>query len=104
MRKIYLCVAALYLGIVASHAQTKTLPVKDSSNYEARRLKIEEINIISAYYHQDGNNSAVTGGIGTEKLTDFANTFDLQLSKYGASGKKHTFTFELGVDHYTSAS
>ncbi|NHA03326.1 DUF3570 domain-containing protein [Mucilaginibacter sp. HC2] len=104
MRKIYLCVAALYLGIVASHAQTKTLPVKDTSNYEARKLKIEEINIISAYYHQDGNNSAVTGGIGTEKLTDFANTFDLQLSKYGASGKKHTFTFELGVDHYTSAS
>ena len=104
MRKIYLCVAALYLGIVASHAQTKTLPVKDSSNYEARKLKIEEINIISAYYHQDGNNSAVTGGIGTEKLTDFANTFDLQLSKYGTSGKKHTFTFELGIDHYTSAS
>ncbi|MBB6125920.1 DUF3570 domain-containing protein [Mucilaginibacter lappiensis] len=104
MRKIYLCVAALYLGIVASHAQTKALPIKDSSNYETRKLKIEEINIISAYYHQNGNNSAVTGGIGTENLTDFANTFDLQLSKYGASGKKHTFTFELGVDHYTSAS
>jgi hypothetical protein len=104
MRKIYLSVAALYLGIVASHAQTKTSLVKDSSNYEARKLKIEEINIISAYYHQDGNNSAVTGGIGTEKLTDFANTFDLQLSKYGAGGKKHTFSFELGVDHYTSAS
>ncbi|PWK79099.1 uncharacterized protein DUF3570 [Mucilaginibacter oryzae] len=104
MRKIYLCVAALYLGIVAGHAQTKTLPAKDSSNYEARKLKIDEINIISAYYHQDGNNSAVTGGIGTEKLTDFANTFDLQLSKYGIGGNKHTFTFELGVDHYTSAS
>jgi hypothetical protein len=104
MRKVYLCVAALYLGIVASHAQTKTLPVKDSSNYQSRKLKIDEINIISAYYHQDGNNSAVTGGIGTEKLTDFANTFDLQLSKYGVGGNKHTFTFELGVDHYTSAS
>ncbi|MEN0054221.1 MAG: DUF3570 domain-containing protein [Mucilaginibacter sp.] len=104
MRKIYLCVAALYLGIVASHAQTKTSLVQDSSNYEARKLKIEEINIISAYYHQNGNNSAVTGGIGTEKLTDFANTFDLQLSKYSTSGKKHTFSFELGVDHYTSAS
>jgi hypothetical protein len=104
MRKIYLFVAALYFGIVASHAQTKTLPVKDSSNYQSRKLKIDEINIISAYYHQDGNNSAVTGGIGTEKLTDFANTFDLQLSKYGVGGNKHTFTFELGVDHYTSAS
>lgn len=104
MRKIYLCVAALYLGIVASHAQTKLQPVSDTSNYETRKLKIDEVNIISAYYHQDGNNSAVTGGIGTEKLTDFANTFDLQMSKYSAGGKKHTFSFELGIDHYSSAS
>ncbi|MFD2872906.1 DUF3570 domain-containing protein [Mucilaginibacter ximonensis] len=102
MRKIYTCIAALYLGIAASHAQTK--PARDSSNYEARKLKVDEVNIISAYYHQNGNNSAVTGGIGSEKLTDFANTFDLQLSKYGIGGKKHTFAFELGVDHYTSAS
>jgi hypothetical protein len=104
MRKIYLCVAALYLGIAASHAQTRPQPVKDTSNYETRKLKVDEINIISAYYHQDGNNSAVTGGIGSEKLTDFANTFDLRLSKYGLRGKKHTFSFELGIDHYTSAS
>jgi hypothetical protein len=104
MKKIYFCVAALYLGIIASHAQTKVQPVKDTSNYEARKLKVDEINIISAYYQQDGNNSAVTGGIGTEKLTDFANTFDMQLSRYSARGRKHTFSFELGVDHYTSAS
>ncbi|MDB4925010.1 DUF3570 domain-containing protein [Mucilaginibacter sp.] len=104
MRKIYLCIAALYLGIVASHAQTTPQPVKDSSNYAARKLKIDEVNFVSAYYHQNGNNSAVTGGIGTENLTDFANTLDLQLSKYSANGRKHTFLFELGVDHYTSAS
>jgi hypothetical protein len=103
MRKIYLCVAALYLGIVASHAQTKQQTVKDSA-YQARKLKIDEINLVSAYYHQDGNNSAVTGGIGTENLTDFANTLDLQLSKYSINGYKHTFSFELGIDHYTSAS
>lgn len=104
MKKLYLGVLAMYLGILASHGQTAPKPVKDSTNYEARKLKIDEINFISAYYHQDGNNSAVTGGIGTEKLTDFANTLDLQLSKYSRSGKKHTFLFELGVDHYTSAS
>lgn len=102
MKKIYLGVLALYLGILASHAQAQA--VKDTSNYEARKLKIDEINIVSAYYHQDGNNSAVTGGIGTENLTDFANTFDLQLSKYSKKGRKHTFAFELGIDHYTSAS
>ncbi|RWY47139.1 DUF3570 domain-containing protein [Mucilaginibacter gilvus] len=104
MRKLYLGVIAMYLGILASHAQTKPVPVKDTTNYEARKLKIDEVNFVSAYYNQNGNNSAVTGGIGTEKLTDFANTIDLQMSRYSKSGKKHTFNFELGVDTYTSAS
>jgi hypothetical protein len=103
MRKIYLGVLALYLGILSSHAQTKQ-PVKDSTNYEARKLKVDEVNFVSAYYHQNGNNSAVTGGIGTENLTDFANTLDIQLSKLTGNGHKNTYTFELGIDHYTSAS
>ncbi|MGZ3871987.1 MAG: DUF3570 domain-containing protein [Mucilaginibacter sp.] len=103
MRKIYLGVLALYLGILSSYAQT-TPPVKDSSNYQSRKLKVDEINFVSAYYHQNGNNSAVTGGIGTENLTDFANTIDVQLSKFNKAGRKNTFLFELGVDHYTSAS
>ena len=104
MRKLYLGVLAMYLGVLASHAQTKPQPVADSTSYHSRKLKIDEVNFVSAYYSQNGNNSAVTGGIGTEKLTDFANNFDLQLSKYGKSGLKHTFSFELGVDTYTSAS
>lgn len=103
MRKIYLGVLALYLGILSSHAQTKQ-PVKDSTNYEARKLKVDEVNFVSGYYHQNGNNSAVTGGIGTENLTDFANTLDVQLSKLTRNGHKNTYTFELGIDHYTSAS
>ncbi|MEP6611876.1 MAG: DUF3570 domain-containing protein [Mucilaginibacter sp.] len=103
MRKIYLGVLALYLGILSSHAQTKA-PVKDTSNYETRKLKVDEVNFVSGYYHQNGNNSAVTGGIGTENLTDFANTLDVQLSKLTGNGHKNTYTFELGIDHYTSAS
>ncbi|SHM44522.1 DUF3570 domain-containing protein [Mucilaginibacter sp. OK098] len=103
MRKIYLGVLALYLGILSSHAQIKQ-PVKDSTNYEARKLKVDEVNFVSSYYHQNGNNSAVTGGIGTENLTDFANTLDIQLSKLTGNGHKNTYTFELGIDHYTSAS
>ncbi|MDB5111874.1 MAG: hypothetical protein JWR67_2988 [Mucilaginibacter sp.] len=104
MRKIYLGVLALYMGILASHAQTKQQPVKDTSNYQARKLTVDEVNFVSGYYHQNGNNSAVTGGIGTENLTDFANTLDLQLSKLTKNGHKNTYLFELGVDHYTSAS
>ncbi len=95
----------MYFGILSTYAQNKPEPAKiDSSKYQSRKLKIDEINLVSAYYHQDGNNSAVTGGIGTEKLSDFANTIDLQMSKFNKRGKKNTFLFELGVDHYTSAS
>jgi len=105
MRKIYLHVLFMYFGILSTYAQTKPQPVKaDSTRYQSRKLKIDEINLVSAYYHQNGNNSAVTGGIGTEKLSDFANTIDLQMSKFNKNGKKNTFLFELGVDHYTSAS
>ncbi len=62
------------------------------------------LNLVSSYYKQDGNNSSVTGGIGTEKLTDIANTVDVKLLKYGKNGIKHTFDIEAGIDHYTSAS
>src|ERR1700712_6080174 len=106
MRKIYLGVLMLYMGILSSHAQTQTekQATKDTSNYQSRKLTLDEVNFVSAYYHQNGNNSAVTGGIGTEKLSDFANTIDIQLSNYNKKGKKNTFHFELGIDHYTSAS
>ncbi|MES2827627.1 MAG: DUF3570 domain-containing protein [Bacteroidota bacterium] len=105
MRKIYLHVIMLFLGILGAQGQIKIKPnPADSSNYQSRKLKIDEINLVSAYYNQTGNNSAVTGGIGTEKLTDLANTFDVQLSKFNKMGKKNTFLFELGIDHYSSAS
>ncbi|OAQ38889.1 hypothetical protein A5893_12680 [Pedobacter psychrophilus] len=101
MKYISLTIVALYLGIVASFAQVIN---KDSVPYEKRKLKFEQADLVNSYYHQDGNNSAVTGGLGTEKLTDFSNTFDLRLSRYGKTGLKHTYNFELGVDTYTSAS
>jgi len=101
MKYISLTIVALYLGIIASFAQSIK---KDSIPYEKRKLKFEQADLVNSYYHQDGNNSAVTGGVGTEKLTDFSNTFDLKLSKYDKLGRKHTYNFELGVDTYTSAS
>ncbi len=108
MKKMYLGVLALYLGIISSFAQSsRPLPqrsVKDSADYKVRKLHVDEINFVSAYYHQNGNNSAVTGGRGTEDLNDIANTFDLQLSRLTKGGNKNTYLFELGVDHYTSAS
>ena len=103
MKKIYLSVLALYIGILGSHAQALASN-KDTTNYKVRKLKIEEINYVTAYYHQNGNNSAVTGGIGTEKLSDFANTLDVKVSSLRPGNYKNTLLFELGVDHYSSAS
>jgi hypothetical protein len=76
----------------------------DSTAYKSRKLKLDEVNLVSSYYQQDGNNSAVTGGIGTEELTDIALMIDIRLINYTKSGKKQTFDVEAGVDHYTSAS
>lgn len=104
MKKIYINVLVLFLGILGANGQVKPANETQDSSYVSRKLKIDEVNLVSAYYHQDGNNSAVTGGIGTEKLSDFANTIDLQLSNYSLTGKKNSFFLELGIDHYTSAS
>ena len=90
---------AFYSGIIFCTAKW-LLP----SGIENRKLKFEEINFVSGYYHQNGNNSAVTGGIGTEKLTDFANNIELKLSKYDRKDRKHTLALTAGIDHYTSAS
>jgi hypothetical protein len=104
MRKIYFSVLAMYAGILAAHSQSTVSKIQDTGIYESRKLTLDEVNFVSAYYHQNGNNSAVTGGIGTEKLSDFANTIDVQFSNVTSNGKKNTLLFEVGVDHYTSAS
>src|ERR1035437_7477924 len=98
MRKLSLAVIGFFIGILSSFSQ------ETDSAYEARRLKIDEINFVTSYYHQDGNLSPVTGGLGTEKLSDYATTLELKLNKTDSKARKHEMNFELGIDHYTSAS
>ena len=99
MKRICLVVVGLYINLLSAFAQ-----VTDSAKYQRRKLKLDEINFVSSYYHQDGNNSAVTGGIGTEKLTDYSNSFEVKFLKYNKRRKKVNFDFDLGIDYYTSAS
>lgn len=98
MKRIIITGCAL-LALFATKAQTA-----DTTAYKSKKLKIDEINLVSSYYKQDGNNSAVTGGIGSEELTDISNTIDVKLIRYSKSGKKQSLDVEVGVDHYTSAS
>ena len=86
--------------LIASFSQSAT----DSSHYQSRKLSIDEINLVSSYYQQNGNNSAVTGGIGTEKLNDISNNLDIRLFMFDRKKRKNIFDVEIGIDHYTSAS
>jgi len=101
MKRICLSVAGLFLTLFSSFAQTTT---PDSSAYKSRKLTFEEANLVSSYYRQDGNNSAVTGGIGTQHLTDLSNVLDVKLTRWDRKERKHTYDIEIGFDHYTSAS
>ncbi len=101
MKKLSLSVIGMYLGILAAFSQNSP---KTDSSYKPRKLSFEEANIVSSYYSQDGNNAAVTGGVGSEKLTDISNSIDLKIGVYDRRNRKHSFTADFGIDHYTSAS
>jgi hypothetical protein len=76
----------------------------DPPDYSPRQLKLDEINLVSSYYNQNGNHSAITGGIGTEKVSDVSNGLDLKLVWLGPNLNKNTISAGLGIDHHTSAS
>ncbi|MCB0698621.1 MAG: hypothetical protein KDC11_02190, partial [Chitinophagaceae bacterium] len=97
MKKLSLAIIAAFMNLFGAFAQTE-------GDYKERSLSLEEVNFVTSYYSQDGNNAAVTGGVGSEQLTDFANQLDLRILKVDKKGRQHTFTGSIGIDHYTSAS
>ena len=101
MKKICLGIVGIVLTFFSAYAQA---PQKDSSAYKSRKLTFEEANLVSSYYKQDGNNAAVNGGIGSQKLNDISNTIDVKFIKWDKKDRKHSFDLEVGLDHYTSAS
>ncbi|WP_306643304.1 DUF3570 domain-containing protein [Sanyastnella coralliicola] len=68
--------------------------------YKKRVLESTEIDIISSYYQQDGQNAAVTGGIGTEFLTDAT----MGISVSVPLNDDDVLTVDGNVSAYTSAS
>lgn len=78
-----------------------TFAQQDSTTvYKKRVLETTEIDFISSYYTQDGDNAAVSGGIGTEKLTDFTPTFVVTMPL----NDDDILTVDAGISAYTSAS
>ena len=68
--------------------------------YKKRVLETVEIDFISSYYVQNGENASVTGGIGDEYLTDAASTIIVSVPL----NADDVLTIDAGISAYTSAS
>ncbi len=75
--------------------KTDTLPV-----YKKRVLESAELQILTSYYSQDGDFAAVTGGTGTEELTDIHPTIIVSVP----INADDVMTASVGISAYTSAS
>ncbi|WP_299801171.1 DUF3570 domain-containing protein [uncultured Maribacter sp.] len=94
--KIAVSVAALFTFTI-NYAQQAQDSVK---TYKKRVLETTEVDFLTSYYSQDGDNAAVSGGLGTEDLTDFTGTFVVAIPL----NDDDVLTIDAGVSAYTSAS
>ena len=85
------CITVMSYGQISSDT---------TSVFKKRVLENIEIDFITSYYTQDGDNASVTGGIGTEKLTDFTPTFTVSVPL----NDDDVLSIDLSVSAYTSAS
>ena len=93
MKKIY--ILPFLLITIIGYSQNDTTQV-----YKKRVLENVEVDFLTSYYTQDGDNASVTGGIGTEKLTDFTPTFVVSIPL----NDDDVLTIDAGVSAYSSAS
>lgn len=92
---IVLLIACMLCG--AGYAQQNT---GATNSYKKRVLETTEVDFLSSYYSQNGDNAAVTGGIGTEELTDVTGTVIVSVPL----NDDDILTIDAGVSAYTSAS
>ncbi len=91
--KNYLLYSLIALVSLASFAQEETA-------YKKRVLESTEVNLLSSYYTQDGENAAVTGGRGTEELSDIAPSINVAIPL----NDDDVLAIDATVSAYTSAS
>ncbi|MFZ0490659.1 MAG: DUF3570 domain-containing protein [Salegentibacter sp.] len=75
-------------------------PADSTSVYKKRVLQSSEVDFLSSYYSQDGDNASVSGGIGSEKLTDFTPTVVVRIPL----NDDDVLSVDAGISAYTSAS
>ncbi len=90
-------VAAVFIVLGSSVFAQAEADIRDSSKVNLDDI---EVSFLSSYYQQDGNNSPVTGGRGTEYLTNIAPSLNIVVPL--DSSRK--MIYDVGVDFYSSAS
>src|SRR5450755_991917 len=105
MKKLSLSVIGMYLMMAHAFSQG---PIVDTAGYKPRKLKLDEVNLVSSYYDQTADKSAVMGGRtdykGNADVTDFANGIDVTLIGWDKKQRKNTLSVGLGIDYHTAAS
>jgi hypothetical protein len=96
MNKLILITIFFIINLSAYSQQTQ-----DSTKiYKKRVLESSEVDILASFYTQDGDNAAVTGGIGTEELSDIAVDITIAIPL----NDDDIFSFDGTISSYTSAS
>lgn len=94
--KIQLLALSAFFMSLMMHAQQKDSTIV----FKKKVLESTEVDFISSYYAQDGSHSAVSGGIGSEKLTDIASNIVIAIPL----NTDDVLTVDAGLSAYTSAS
>ena len=77
-----------------------SLFAQETQDFKKKVLEKTEIDILMSYYTQDGENSSVGGGIGTEELWDVTPTLILNIP----INADDVLTIDAGLSAYSSAS
>ena len=97
----YILLLSFSISCFVSVAQQDTEDNKTEPKvYKKRVLETTEVDILASYYGQTGDNAAVSGGIGTEELTDFTTTYIISIPL----NDDDVLTIDAGISAYTSAS
>ena len=95
MKKVIVLLAPTLLFMVLT-----TYAQDTNQEYKQRVLESSEIDFLSSYYSQEGDNAAVTGGRGTEELTDATASVIVTIPL----NDDDILTVDAGISAYTSAS
>ncbi|MFT5244994.1 MAG: hypothetical protein ACI8QQ_002942 [Psychroserpens sp.] len=89
-------IALIILMNLTAFAQEKD----NLATFKKRVLENTEVDVLLSYYKQDGTHSPVSGGIGSEKLTDLASNIVVAVP----INDDDVLTIDVGISTYTSAS